>query len=224
MGSTFGSRPDEPIELIHGHLSRPVQSFAGGHKACERSAERTIARRSTVWRRTVPHMAMTDDFTGNGAPAFLTLDSRVPAVFRDLLAEADGCSKNNFLTGGTACAQRAIQALLAYEKLEGPDTQSRIRALSEKYPAVPQMLSNVLQQFGDATARDGAKLNTNGLNLLTVTLKAIVYEIYVLGPERAERLQYVRQIFESIERKGSDKRATTGSSASSAAVPVERAS
>jgi hypothetical protein len=167
---------------------------------------------------------MTDDFSDNGLPAFLTLDTRVPAVFRDLLAEADGCSKNNFLTGGTACAQRAIQALLAYEKVEGPDTQTRIRALSEKYPAVPQMLSNVLQQFGDATARDGAKLNAHGLNLLAVTLKAIVYEIYVLGPERTERLHYVRQLFDSIERKSADKRAAGGSSAAQAAAPVERAS
>jgi hypothetical protein len=160
-------------------------------------------------------MTKTDDFSSLGSPAFLTVDGRVPTMLRDLLVEADGCAKNNYLTGGTACAQRAIQMLLTVEKAEGPDTQARVRSLSEKYPAVPQMLTQVLLQFGDAASRDGAKLNTQGLNLLTVTLKAIAYEIYVLGPERAERLQYVRQIFDSIERKGADKR-----TAPPAPVPV----
>lgn len=157
-------------------------------------------------KRRDPPMTHTDDVSSFGSPAFLAIDGRVPSILRDLLVEAEGCAKNNYLTGGTACAQRAIQVLLTIEKTEGPDIQARVRALSEKYPAVPQMLTTVLLQFGDTASRDGAKLNAQGLNLLAVTLKAIVYEIYVLGPERAERLQYVRQIFDSIERKGADRR------------------
>ena len=165
-------------------------------------------------------MAKTDA-AGTASPAFLTLDSRVPPVVRDLLAEADGCVTNGFLTGGTACAQRAIQALFTYEKVSGEDPPGRVRALMEKHPAVPQMLSTVLLQFGDSTARDGAKLSANGLALLTATLKAIVYEIYVLGPERAERLQHVRQIYDSIERKPAEKRpaGATPPPASAGAVP-----
>lgn len=157
-------------------------------------------------------------------PAFLTPDARVPASLRDLLGEADGCLKHNFLTGATACAQRAMQGLLTIEKADGADVPARIRALNEKYPAVPQMLSSVLLQFGDATSRDGAKLSASGLNLLVVTLKAVLYEIYVLGPERAERLEYVRQVFDSIERKGGDKRAAAGPTPVPAATPVEKAS
>lgn len=157
-------------------------------------------------------------------PAFLALDARVPTSLRDLLGEADGCLTHNFLTGATACAHRAMQGLLTIEKVDGADVPGRIRALNEKYPAVPQMLSSVLLQFGDATSRDGAKLNANGLNLLVVTLKAVLYEIYVLGPERAERLDYVRQVFESIERKGGDKRQATGPTPVPASEPAEKAS
>jgi len=153
---------------------------------------------------------------------FLNLDPRVPAVLRDLLAEADGCLKHTFLTGATVCAQRAMQALLTIEKADGADVQSRIRALAEKHPAVSQMLSNVLLQFGDVALRDGARLNAAGLNLLVVTLKAILYEIYVLGSERAERLEYVRQALDAIERKGGDQRAVT--TAASSATPVTKAS
>ena len=159
--------------------------------------------------------------TQTSTPAFLNPDPKVPGSLRDLLTEVDGCLKHNFLTGATACAQRAITTLLTIEKVDGPDVQARLRALTEKYPAVPQMLSSVLLQFGDATSRDGAKLNASGLNLLVVTLKAALYEIYVLGPERAERLEYVRQVFESIERKGgADKKPATGPTP----VPAEKAS
>jgi hypothetical protein len=125
---------------------------------------------------------------------------------------------NGYLTGGTACAQRAIQLLVTAEKVDGPDIEARVKGLAEKYPAVPQMLTAVLQRFGDATSRDGAKLSTAGLNLLIVTLKAILYEIYVLGPERAERLEYVRKVFDSIERKSGDKR--SGASAGADAAPI----
>jgi hypothetical protein len=133
------------------------------------------------------------------APAFLALDTRVPATLRDLLVEADGCLKSGFLTGATACAQRAVQTLLKLEDSEGGSFQARLRSLSDKYPAVAQVLFAVLMHFGDETVPDESKLDAHRLQLLTVTLKAVMYEIYVLGPERTERIQYVRRLLESLE-------------------------
>jgi hypothetical protein len=164
----------------------------------------------------------TDETMAKGAPEFLTLDQRVPSAVRDLLNEAEGCSQGGFLTGGTACAQRVIQMLVPAEK-DSSDMPARIRAFTEKHASIPPILTSIIQQFGDATSRDGAKLSGSGLNLLVVTLKAILYEIYVLGPERNERLDYVRKAFESIERKGADKRANGAASpepAPAAAVPA----
>lgn len=166
-------------------------------------------------------MTNMDTSTSNDAPRFLTIDTRVPSAIRDLMNEADGCGKNGFLTGGTACSQRVIHMLTA--SADGQDMQARIKALADKYPGVPTMLTSILQQFGDATSRDGAKLSASGLNLLVVTLKAVLYEIYVLGPERNERLDYIRRAFESIERKGADKRAEASAPAATA-EPVAAAS
>jgi hypothetical protein len=151
-------------------------------------------------------MTKSDASQATDAPAFLTIDARVPAPIRDLIGEAEGCVKNAYLTGGTACAQRAIQMLLTAERADGPDIEARVRTLAEKHPGLPQILTTVLQRFGDATARDGAKLSAAGLNALVATLKAILYEIYVLGPERMQRLDYVRKAIDSIERKKEDKR------------------
>ena len=156
----------------------------------------------------------------SGSPAFLTPDSRVPGPIRDLVGEAEGCVKNAYLTGGTACVQRAIQMLLTAEKADGADVEARIKSLAEKHAGLPQVLTAVLQRFGDATSRDGAKLSASGLNVLIVTLKALLYEIYVLGPERMERIDYVRKALDSLERKNADKR----SAASGAETPPVAAS
>jgi len=154
--------------------------------------------------------------------AFLTVDGRVPATLQDLLVEADGCLKNGFFTGGTACVQRAIHALLTLEGMEGSDYKARLRSLSEKYPALAQVLFTVLMVYGEAIAHDEAKLDADRLRLLIVTVKAVTYEIYVLGPERAERLRYVRQLLESIDSIGLKHADTVGprpSLASAGATP-----
>lgn len=136
-----------------------------------------------------------------GSPAFLTLDDRVPAPIRELLLEADGCVSNGFLTGGTACAQRAVDAALKLEKVEGASYDVRIRSLSDKHPAVPQLVITILLQFGDIGAREPARLTPGNLEVLVTALKAMVYEIFVVGPERGERLHYLRRLLEAAERK-----------------------
>jgi hypothetical protein len=139
----------------------------------------------------------------SGPPAFLTLDDRIPVGVRELLLEADGCVANGYLTGGTVCAQRAVDALLKFEKADGPTFDSRVHSLGEKHPAVAQLLLTVLVQLGDHASRDTPRLTANTLQLLVVALKAVAYEIYVVGPDRTDRLQYVRRVLETTERRPS---------------------
>jgi hypothetical protein len=162
-----------------------------------------------------------DQTTGIASPAFLRLDHRVPPGLHDLLTEADGCLEHGFLTGGTACALHAVHALLTLEKAEGADIQTRLRALSEKHAVVPQMLTTVLSQIADVTAGNGATLSANSLHILTVTLKALLHEVYVIGPERVERLQYVAHLIDDLTRKAPDKPVTASPiPAAAASAPV----
>ena len=101
------------------------------------------------------------------------------------------------------------------EKTEGSTHEARVRSLVEKTPGMPQILVTVLTQLGDVSGRDTAKLTANTLNLLIATLKAVVHEIYVIGPERTERLQYIRRLLDATERKPAPSAAT-----SSAASPA----
>lgn len=154
----------------------------------------------------------------SGTPAFLTLDDRIPLAVRELLLEADGCTANGYLTGGTVCAQRAVDALLKYEKADGPTFDSRVHSLGEKHPALAQLLLTVLVQLGDAGSRETPRLTVNTLQLLVVALKAVAYEIYVVGPDRTERLHHVRRVLEATERRpavnaGAPRSGTTSTAA-----------
>jgi hypothetical protein len=136
----------------------------------------------------------------NPVPAFLATDDYVPGAFRDLLTEADGCMQKGFLTGGTACARRALDLLLNVAKTEGTSYEDRLQSLGEKH-GVAKMLTSILVQCGGASAKDNATLSADVLQLFIVTMKAVVYELYVVGPERTNRLQYVSRLVTSVGRK-----------------------
>jgi len=133
-------------------------------------------------------------------PAFLVTDDYVPGAFRDLLTEADGCLQKGFLTGGTACARRALDLLLTVAKTEGSTYEDRLQSLGDKH-SIAKMLTSILVQCGGASARDNATLSVEVLQLFIVTMKAVVYELYVVGPERTNRLQYVSSLVTSVGRK-----------------------
>jgi hypothetical protein len=135
-------------------------------------------------------------------PNFLNVDSRVPGALRDLLAEADGCLKMGFLLGGTVCAQRAIQTILTLEDLNAANDDARLRALSEKYPGVPKVLFAVCARFREAPTNDQTPLDKDRLNLLMVTLKFMLYEIYVIARERTESLEHLQSILQRLDGDG----------------------
>ncbi len=137
--------------------------------------------------------------TSPANPAFLTLDPRVPAAVRELLVESDGCLKAGFLTGGTVCAQRAIQTLLTLENADGASYEARMHALSQKFPSVPQSLFALCIRLGDSTSKEHPALDGDRLKVLTTALKIMLYEIYVLGPDRVERLKYLQGMLEACE-------------------------
>jgi len=136
-------------------------------------------------------------------PNFLNVDSRVPSALRDLLAEADGCLKMGFLLGGTVCAQRAIQSLLALENVGGANDDARLRALSDKYPSVPKVLFAVCARFRDAASTEQSPLDKERLNLLMVTLKLMLYEVYVIAKERTDALEFLQRILERLDGENS---------------------
>ena len=133
-------------------------------------------------------------------PSFLTPHDQVPAALRDVLVEADGCLQNGFLTGGTACSRRAIEMMLTSARVDGDTFEQRVKSLHDKH-GVPQMLTSILVQCGTAIGRDGTKLSGKVLELFLATMKAVAHELYVLGPERSQRLQYIRNLVGPVSQQ-----------------------
>ncbi len=70
--------------------------------------------------------------------SFFVIDARIPGIIRELITEAKGCLKMNFLTGASSCARKAIYELLVIERAEGADYETRIKSLKPKYGRVPR--------------------------------------------------------------------------------------
>jgi hypothetical protein len=121
-------------------------------------------------------------------PGFLMLDPQISPALRAILDEADGCVRLAFLTGGGACVVRALDLLLAEQGIVETDRPRQLRELSKKHPPIAEsFLKMLLPGMNDSTGIWDAPR----LTLAIALLKAIAYEIYVLGPERAERTAYV---------------------------------
>ena len=126
-------------------------------------------------------------------PRFLTLDEKVPLPLRALLEEADGCLKMSFLVGAGACAGRTLDLLLAEQGLADADRAEQILQLGKKHPAVAEAF---LRGLSLVTNNPSGAWDEARATLAIAILKAIAYEIYVLGPERKERAAYVLELLE----------------------------
>ena len=135
-------------------------------------------------------------------PRFLTMDRRVPDAIRTLVEEADGCLNMNFATGGSACIRRAIRKTFEVEDVEADDWASSVQALGQKHQGVAPTLFQVIELLG--AGED--PLHNDALRAIIATFKGILYEVYVLGEERAETLAYLSKLLQAVDREGATQR------------------
>jgi hypothetical protein len=132
-------------------------------------------------------------------PRFLTPDERVPMPLRALLEEADGCLKMSFLTGAGACAARTLDLMLSEQGFGGTDRADQIQQLGKKHPSIGD---SFLRGLSLVTTNPSGAWDEPRVRLAIAILKAIAYEIYVLGPERKERAAYVLELLERFKSAG----------------------
>ena len=137
------------------------------------------------------------------APRFLTMDRRVPEAVRALVEESDGCLNMNFAVGGSACIRRAIRKMFEVEEVEQEEWASSVQALAQKHQGVAPTLFQVVELLGGGEE----PLHNDALRALIATFKGILYEVYVLGEERAETLAYLSKLLQAVDRDGATQRA-----------------
>lgn len=138
--------------------------------------------------------------------SFFVLDDRINVTIRELITEAEGCLKLNFLTGASACMRKAIYELLVLEKAEGDHYEDRIKSLKNKYPSVDPVLFDILGHIQDMTSdkvheQSWDKWDSKTLYLLIETLKAVLHEMYVVPAVRAARTNEIKLLREIVSKK-----------------------
>lgn len=137
--------------------------------------------------------------------SFFVLDDRIPRTIRELITEAEGCLKMNFLTGASACTRKAIYELLAIEKPNGTDYYTRIKNLKKKHPDIDPNYFDILAHIQGMTSdkiheQSWPKWDSRILTLILETLKSILHEIFVLPNIKAERSKTIQQLQAIIKR------------------------
>ena len=146
--------------------------------------------------------------------SFFVVDKRIPRILRELITEAEGCLKMNYLTGASACMRKAIYELLVIEKAEGDDYESRIKSLKKKHPESHASYFDTLAHIQDMTSdkiheQSWDKWDSHSLKLIIETLKSVLYDIYVIPEIKKQRSLDVQRLRENIKR---DKKKTDSTS------------
>lgn len=138
--------------------------------------------------------------------SFFVIDSRVPRIIRELITEAEGCIKMNYLTGASACTRKAIYELLVKEEVEGDNYDERIKYLKDANTGIDPELFENLAHIKDMTSekvheQSWDQWDSEHLKLFLETLKAILHELYVVPDEQAQRNKSIRDLKARLSNK-----------------------
>ena len=138
--------------------------------------------------------------------SFFVIDSRIPPILRELITEAEGCVKMNFLTGASACTRKAIYELTILQGCTGVNYDERIKELKTRFPEIDSELFDVLGHIKDLTSdkvheESWEKWDSGHLVLFIETLKVILNEIYVIPDERQKKSKFIQGLIPAVKAK-----------------------
>ena len=170
MHLTFQNVPYEHVGVYHGHTQWKF-SVGAGVDAGE---------------------ALNQAFFYSVPTSFFVLDERVPKILRELLTEAEGCLKGNYLTGASACARKIVYELGVLSKADGATYEDRIKSLKKIHPEVEPTFFDTLLTIQQITSSKVHENSYDGwdakhLRIIVAALSEVLHEIYVVPALREDR-------------------------------------
>ena len=144
-----------------------------------------------------------DEFFYSVPTSFFVLDERIPRILRDLLTEAEGCLKSNYLTGASACSRKIVYELGSLSQAEGDNYDERIKSLKSIHPEVDSAFFDTLLTIQQLTSTKVHESSYDGweakhLRVILAALAEVLREIYVVPALRADRRKEVLALKDSL--------------------------
>lgn len=135
--------------------------------------------------------------------SFFVLDSRIPRVLRELISEAEGCLKSNFLTGASACARKVVYELGRLQGATGENYEDRIKSLKSINPEVDSTFFDTLLTIQQVTstkvheeAYDG--WDSKHLRLILSSLSEALGEIFVAPAIKEDKRKAILKLKDEV--------------------------
>jgi len=140
--------------------------------------------------------------------SFFVLDSRIPRILRDLISEAEGSMKSNFLTGASACIRKAVYELAVLQGATGDSYDGRIKSLKDKLPDVDSTYFDTLLTIQQVTSTKVHEESYDGwenkhLRVILSALSEALNEIYVVPALRDEKRKAIIALRDELTPKES---------------------
>lgn len=147
--------------------------------------------------------ALDDLFFHSVPTSFFALDNRIPRVLRELLTEAEGSLKGNFLTGASACARKLVYELAEKEKATGDNYEERLKSLKQKRPDVDDSYFDTLlavQKITSSKVHENAydKWEARHVRLILASLRQVLHELYVVPALRTDRRREIESLRQEV--------------------------
>jgi len=142
--------------------------------------------------------------------SFFSLDKRIPKTLRELITEAEGCLKSNFLTGASVCARKIVYELATLQKAEGSNYDERIKSLKKIRSDIEEDYFDTLLTIQQITSDKVHEQSYDGwqakhLRLILSTLVELLNIMYVIPEIRKEKRKAILSLKDEILGKKSNK-------------------
>ena len=158
---------------------------------------------SPVWRFDFTTHAPDSLFFYSVPTSFFVLDRRVPKILRDLMTEAEGCLKSNFLTGASVCARKVVYELGILQGAKGENYDERIKSLKSVRPEIDPTFFDTLLTIQQVTSTKVHEESYDGweskhLQLILNTLSEVLNELYVIPAIREEKRKAILELKDEL--------------------------
>jgi len=135
--------------------------------------------------------------------SFFVLDERIPRKLRELVTEAEGCLKSNFLTGASACARKVVYELGVLQGATGANYEDRIKSLKSLHPEVDSVFFDTLLTIQQTTSSKVHEESYDGweakhLRIILLSLADVLHEIYIVPALKEDRRKSILKLKEDL--------------------------